>query len=187
MSPLAPGLLVAAPPLADPNFDRTVVLLAQHSAEGSFGWIINGRQVMTMQELLVRAEITDAPPAAPQPVRLGGPVSQEQVWLLFGGSPRLTSEGGGLEICEGVIASASRRVLEQIGEGEMPERLLGLVGYAGWGPSQLEEEIRAGAWLTTDVDAAFVFDLPASEIWTRAYERLGMHPGAFAGRVIGSA
>ena len=57
-SVLAPGLLVAAPPLGDPNFDRSVVLLAAHGPEGAFGWIINGRDVMTLPELLVRAEVT---------------------------------------------------------------------------------------------------------------------------------
>src|SRR5688572_27582149 len=58
MSELAPGLLVAAPPLGDPNFDQSVVLLAAHGDDGAFGWVINGRNLMTLSELLVRAEIT---------------------------------------------------------------------------------------------------------------------------------
>src|ERR1043165_8011735 len=57
MSSLAPGLLVAAPPLADPNFDRSVVLLAAHGPEGAFGWVITGREVMTVGELIDRAEV----------------------------------------------------------------------------------------------------------------------------------
>ncbi|MGC4066750.1 MAG: YqgE/AlgH family protein [Polyangiaceae bacterium] len=62
MSGLAPGLIVAAPPLGDPNFERSVVLLASHGPEGAFGWIINGRELMPLSELLVRAEVTtDAP------------------------------------------------------------------------------------------------------------------------------
>src|SRR5688572_32766398 len=80
---LAPGFLVAAPPLGDPNFDRSVVLLAAHGPDGAFGWVINGRELMTFGELLVRAEIAEIPPEVPGSVRVGGPVSPEQVWVVY--------------------------------------------------------------------------------------------------------
>lgn len=187
MSSLAPGLLVAAPPLADPNFDRSVVLLAQHGDEGAFGWVINGRQVMTLEELLVRADVTETPPDAPQPVRLGGPVSQEQVWLVYQTPGKPIEAEGQIKLAANITASASRRVLEAIVGGERPEKLVGLVGYAGWAPLQLEEEIRQGAWLPTDLTASLIFDTPADEVWERAYEEIGTHPMAFNTRIVGSA
>ncbi len=187
MSELAPGLLVAAPPLGDPNFDHSVVLLASHGPEGAFGWIINGRELMTMEELLMRAEIVDHPVSAPGSVRLGGPVSPEQVWLVYRTEERFPDLEGQFEVGVGITASASRRVLEAIARERSPISVFGLVGYAGWAPSQLEEEIRAGAWLPTDVEAALVFDVPREQVWQRAYERIGTSPIAFTSRTVGSA
>ena len=87
----------------------------------------------------------------------------------------------------GVTASPSRKMLEAIAGGRGPRSLVGLVGYAGWAPWQLENEIRSGAWLPTDADAEIVFDVPRSEIWHRAYERVGTTPMAFTTRTVGSA
>ncbi len=187
MSVLAPGLLVAAPPLGDPNFDRSVVLLAAHGPDGAFGWIINGRELMTLPELLVRAEITEKLIQAPGHVRVGGPVSPEQVWLVYKTEERLPDIEGQFEVGQGITASASRKVLEAVASGYAPSRLLGLVGYAGWAPMQLENEIRVGAWLPTDVDAEIVFEVATSDTWTRAYQRLGTTPIAFTTRTVGSA
>jgi putative transcriptional regulator len=187
MSELAPGFLVAAPPLGDPNFDRSVVLLAAHGPEGAFGWIINGREVMTLSELLVRADICKEPPELPGTVRMGGPVSPEQVWLLYRSEHRFAEIEGQFEVGVGVTASASRRVLESLAEGAESPGLIGIAGYAGWAPEQLENEIRHGAWLPTDLAASLIFDFPPSEIWRRAYERIGTTPMAFTTRTVGSA
>ncbi len=186
MSVLAPGLLVSAPPLGDPNFERSVVLLAAHGEDGAFGWIINGRTLMTFGELLERANVPAAVRTEGQ-VRLGGPVAPEQVWLVYRSEARLSGIEGQFDICEGVTASASRKVLEAIAAGTLPERLVALAGYAGWAPSQLEEEIRVGAWLPTDVEADMLFDVPADQLWQRAYERIGATPIAFTTRTVGSA
>ena len=187
VSSLAPGLLVAAPPLGDPNFDRSVVLLAAHGPDGAFGWIINGREVMTLPELLVRAEITTELIDADGAVRMGGPVSQEQVWLVYRSEDRFDGIEGQFDVGDGIVASASRKVLEAVAAGTSPASLIGLVGYAGWAPSQLEDEIRAGAWLPTDIDPAIVFDVPRDEVWTAAYAHVGTTPIAFTARIVGSA
>src|SRR5512146_250378 len=102
MSSLAPGLLVAAPPLGDPNFARSVVLLAAHGPEGAFGWVVNGRELMSMGELLARAEVPDAPTDLPGKVRIGGPVSPEQVWLVYRTRNRFTELEGQFEVSEGI-------------------------------------------------------------------------------------
>jgi len=186
MSPLAPGLLVAAPPLVDPNFDRSVVLLAAHGPEGAFGWVINGREVMTLEELLDRADVASVH-AARGEVRIGGPVSQEQVWLVYRTEDRVLGFPDQFDVGSGVTASPSRRMLEAIAEGRGPRSLIGLVGYAGWAPDQLENEIRSGAWLPTAADTSLVFDVPRDELWHRAYESAGTTPIAFTTRTVGSA
>jgi putative transcriptional regulator len=187
MSSLAPGLLVAAPPLSDPNFDRSVVLLAAHGPEGAFGWVINGRELMTVSELLVRAEVPAIAAAPRGGVRVGGPVAPEQVWLVYRTEDKIEGFAEQFDVGYGMTASPSRRMLEAIAEGRGPKDLVGLVGYAGWAPWQLENEIRSGAWLPTDADSALVFEVPRDEIWRRAYERAGTTPIAFTGRTVGSA
>jgi putative transcriptional regulator len=183
MSVLAPGILIAAPPLGDPNFDRSVVLVAAHGEEGAFGWVINGREVMTMSELLVQSDVAASPPSVPGAVRVGGPVSPEQVWLVYPEAHRFDDLEGQIDVGPGVVACASRRALERIAAGSVPEHLFGLVGYAGWAPGQLENEIRAGAWLPADLNVGLLFEVPREQIWHRAYAQMGATPMAFTSRV----
>jgi putative transcriptional regulator len=184
---LAPGFLVAAPPLGDPNFDRSVVLLAAHGPDGAFGWVLNGKPLMTLGELLVRAGVVEVAPALTASVRFGGPVSPEQVWIVYRSDERFANLDGQFEVGEGVTASASRKVLEAIALGNVPTSIVGLVGYAGWAPSQLENEIRRGSWLPIDLTPSLVFDVPEERLWHAAYERLGTTPMAFTTRTVGSA
>jgi putative transcriptional regulator len=189
MDALAPGLLVAAPPLGDPNFERSVVLLAAHSDEGAFGWVVNGVEIMSLAELLERAEVTTErlTHVSAGVVRAGGPVGTEQVWLLYPTTSRLSDLDDQFDVGGGITASSSRKLLEELATGRAPEPLLGIAGYAGWGPHQLEEEIRAGAWLPTKIDPSLVFDLTGPNCWLAAYERAGTSAIAFTSRVVGSA
>lgn len=187
MSSLAPGLLVAAPPLGDPNFDKSVVLLAAHGPEGAFGWVINGREVMTLTELLTRADVTLTGDPPSGVVLVGGPVSQEQVWLVYRTADKIDGFPEQFDVGCGMTASPSRKMLEAIAEGRGPRNLVALVGYAGWAPEQLENEIRIGAWLPTDAHDSLIFDVPRAQVWQRAYERMGTTPIAFTTRTVGSA
>jgi putative transcriptional regulator len=186
-SVLAPGLLLAAPPLADPNFERSVVLLSAHGPEGAFGWVLNGQDAMSLSELLVRTELATEELDLPGVVRIGGPVSQDQVWLLYPTGALPAELDGQLEVAKGITASASRKVLEVVAAGQVPRGLVTLVGYAGWGPQQLENEIKVGAWLPTDVTAEVVFETPLADLWSRAYARVGATPMSFTTRTVGSA
>jgi len=187
MSVLAPGLLVAAPPLGDPNFDRSVVLLAAHGPDGRVRLGGERREVMSMPELLMRADVTEHPITVPGLVRVGGPVAQEQVWLIYRSEERFADVEGQFDVGEGITACASRKALEEVAKGHAPESLIGLVGYAGWAPDQLENEIRAGAWLPVDLDCGVVFDVASADVWTQAYHRAGTTPMAFTTRTVGSA
>lgn len=190
-SNLAPGLLVAAPPLGDPNFDRSVVLLAAHGPDGAFGWVVNGPDLVTLSELLVRADVTDRHMDLPGVVRVGGPVSPEQVWLIYRAEERFPDIEGQFEVGEGILASASRQILEFLASasGTLAPSLVALAGYAGWAPQQLEEEIRLGAWLPVDLDVDVVFggDRDRERVWERAYALVGSTPMAFVSRNVGSA
>jgi putative transcriptional regulator len=186
-SVLAPGLLLAAPPLADPHFERSVVLLSAHGSDGAFGWVLNGQEAMSLPELLQRLELTAGAPELSGLVRYGGPVSREQVWLLYPSGVLPAELEGQIQVAPGITASASREVLSLIAEGQVLPGLITLMGYAGWGPWQLENEIKAGAWLPTDVTAEIVFETPAEQLWARAYQRVGASPMSFTTRTVGLA
>lgn len=186
-SDLAPGLLLAAPPLADPNFERSVVLLSAHGAEGAFGWVLNGQRSMSLSELLVQTAVLSEPPPIAGVVRYGGPVAQEQVWLIYPSGSVDAELDGQMQIADGITASSSRQVLEVIAAGPVPRGLITLMGYAGWGPWQVENEIKSGSWLPTDVTPELVFETPADQLWARAYERVGASPMSFMTRTVGSA
>ncbi len=191
MTPLAPGLLIASPPLGDPRFDRSVVLLASHDEEGAFGWVINGEKVLSLGELLAQAELrTKSPrefkPAAVQVLR-GGPVSTQQVWLLFPEGKTEDEVEHQTKVAPGIVATASRDILEFLAQGHEIKGLRAFAGYAGWGPGQLEAEIQAGAWLPGDVSTELLFETPPHEVWARAYQLQGTSPLAFTTRTIGSA
>lgn len=187
MSVLAPGLLVAAPPLEDPNFDRSVVLLASHGKNGAFGWVINGERVMSLSELATHAGLECEQPQPPNSVYVGGPVGREQVWLLYRTEERLDAVPDQIEIGNGITASPSQRVLEAILQGRAPKSLRGVMGFAGWEPSQLEREIARGSWLPMSLEASLVFDVSLEDMWAQAYRRAGTSPIAFTTRVVGQA
>lgn len=193
MSPLAPGILIAAPPLTDPNFDRSVVLLVSHDEEGAFGWVLNGPELMSVDELLVRAAIREEEEPSsgaievPGVVRRGGPVSEEQVWLVYPAASRLVGIEGQFEVSPGIFATTARAFLERLAEGEQVPGVRAFAGYAGWAPGQLEREIQQGGWLPGPLGPELVFDAPVDDLWQRAFALLGASPLAFTSRTVGMA
>lgn len=191
MSELAPGILIAAPPLGDPNFDRSVVFLASHDRDGAFGWVINGNALLTVGELLVQAGLCDEDGVSrsgyDKAVSRGGPVSTEQVWLVYPSLQKIEGVEGQMEIAPGITATASRAFLEVLAQGRTVPGLRAFAGYAGWGPGQLEREIQAGAWLPGNVSSDLLFATEARDVWSRAYELQGTTPIAFTTRTVGEA
>jgi putative transcriptional regulator len=168
---LAPTLLVSMPQLIDPNFRRTVVLLCQHTNDGAFGLVLNrptGRKA---------ADVIDVePPLAGESsleVWVGGPVETERGCLLLGEEP---DDADSVKICDGVFLSTSPALLRRLAEGSAPRRSRLLIGYAGWGPGQLDQEITQSAWLTADVEVDIVFDIKAEAMWETVIRRLGADP-----------
>jgi putative transcriptional regulator len=173
-SSLAPTLLVAMPQLTDPNFSRAVVLLWEHRDDGAMGLIVN-RPTETLASQIVQFD----PPLerdSDLEVWIGGPVEPTRGWLLLTGQ-----EADGAEICPGIYLSASldrlRRAMES---NESAAQCRFLVGYAGWGPKQLDTELAASAWLTVPLDAGLVFNTPSEGMWEAAIRQLGIDPTALA-------
>jgi putative transcriptional regulator len=156
---LAPSLLLSMPQLLDENFCRTVVLLCKHSSEGAFGLIVNRPLVTTEHDLEVWA---------------GGPVEPERSWILVGADEYKGLPG--VRVANGLSLSTSPDLLQRLLEPNPPPDARLIVGYAGWGPGQLEAELNASAWLIGDVDRDLIFNTPAERMWETAIRRLGADP-----------
>jgi len=174
-SAIAPGLLLAMPQLDDPNFARAVVLMIQHSDEGSFGLVLN--RLTETPVIDVTAPLGMRWRGDPEArIWSGGPVSPESGWLLHEPVQQLEADGT-LEVCDGIALSTSPANFKRLVE-RPPRRMRFLAGYAGWGSHQLESELAQGAWLTADVTPELVFDTPAERMWDEALRSLGVEPGS---------
>lgn len=178
-SQLAPGLLVAAPGMSCPFFNHTVILLVEHGEDGALGFVVNQPTEQPVTSLMEGLEIDDLADEIDGEVWVGGPVAPDTGWVLFDPTSGKTDEVDALRIAPRVAVSASRIFLEQIAEGGGPERYAVLLGYAGWGPDQLDDELREGSWIPIDIDPKIIFDLPPEERWSAALATLGIDPARF--------
>ncbi len=169
---VAPALLLSMPQLMDPNFKQTVVLLCQHTEEGAWGLVLN--RPTNKAATVLSQEGEPIGEASGLDVWVGGPVELERGCLLLGEMPE---EGAAVRICDGLFLSGSPVLLQHLLQTQPPDRIRLLMGYAGWGPGQLEEELRQSAWLISDVDLDIVFETEASAMWETAIRRLGADPG----------
>lgn len=164
--------LIAMPSLADPNFSRTVTYLCQHNAEGALGIVINRPTDIRLGELLQHLELPDASPAVTsRPVLLGGPVQRERGFVLHRDARDWDAS---LPIADGIILTTSKDILAAIAEGTGPDAYVVALGYAGWGPGQLEQEMAENAWLNGPASAEVLFELPYEERWQAAASLLGV-------------
>lgn len=177
-SGLAPGFLVSSPALADPNFRSSLVLMAEHSAEGAFGLVVNRPTALSVRELLatVSEELGQAAAQAGRDrgqVLFGGPVDPERLWILH--RPGDGPSGDSVEVlAPGVALGGSRALLEKLARTEDAGPFHLVLGYAGWGPLQLESEVTQGSWIPLALAGDLALELPLEERWDEAVRRLGL-------------
>jgi putative transcriptional regulator len=181
---LAPGFLVAAPALRDPNFEGSLVLMAQHGAEGALGFVVNRPAAVRAGEVLQAVDpalraLARAVGRDGVPVLTGGPVQPERLWILW--RPGVVPAGEDhLRVTRGVALGGSRDLLESVASNDDAGPYQLVLGYAGWGPMQLEGEVSSGAWIPMDLEEDLIFDVPLERRWTEAVRRLGLDPEGFA-------
>ena len=162
-------LLIASPQLRQPPFERAVVLMAQHSREGAFGVVINRPVDRRPIAGLLAAFGADARGITDSVrVFVGGPVDPAVGIVIHSIDYRLPDT---LDIDGRIALSAAPEVLRDIGLGKGPNKSLVAFGYAGWGASQLEDEIAHGVWVTVPEDPALVFDDDRAKVWADALAR----------------
>jgi putative transcriptional regulator len=165
-------LLIAMPALDDSYFNKTVTYVCEHNDEGAMGLIINLPIDLTLNELLAHIDADVASnPAMSQKVFTGGPISSERGFVLH--SPQ-NGWKSSLPLSEELMITTSKDILMALGTDQAPSNFIVTLGYAGWGPGQLEEEIKANSWLTTPADSDILFNTPIEQRWKKATEKLGI-------------
>jgi putative transcriptional regulator len=166
-------LLVATPPLVDPNFDRTVVLMLEHGDDGALGLVLNRPSDTTLDDVLPEWRIFASSPAV---VFTGGPVSPDAVIALGRGQPAETS--GWVPIIDDLGTVDLGR--DPLDLGVPLDELRVFVGYAGWGAGQLETELDAHAWFVVDLRRDDPFAPAPERLWRDVLKRQRGHTAMFA-------
>ena len=188
-------LLIAMPSLGDPYFNRTVTYICEHNNEGAMGLIINLPVNITLSDLLKQIEpdknketeknsknddssnltdksdITNITNSLEQLVLTGGPIAQQRGFVLHSSQ---SGWGSSLTLSKELMITTSKDILMALGTERAPENFIVTLGYAGWGPGQLEQELQANSWLTTPADSDILFNTPIEQRWQKATEKLGI-------------
>lgn len=163
-------LLIAMPAMADPRFSQSVIYLCAHTPEGAMGLVVNRPVVKpTFEDLLKQLKVAPHPPARQIRLCAGGPVENARGFVLH--TNDWTGEGS-LRVDDDLALTASLDVLQAIAEGGGPRECMLALGYAGWGPGQLDQEIQQNAWLSGPPDELLLFDSDHDTKWRRAFAKL---------------
>lgn len=172
-------LLIAMPGMGDPRFESSVILICAHSADGAMGLIVNKpTPELSFAGLLEQLGIAHDDSAPAIRVHFGGPVERGRGFVLH--SPDYQADGVTMDIGGAYGMTATQDVLTALGRGEGPRSALLALGYAGWGPGQLEQEIARNDWLTGDAADDLIFADEDAGKWAAALRHLGIEPSALS-------
>jgi putative transcriptional regulator len=164
--------LIAMPTIEDPNFDRTVVYVCEHSEKGAMGVVINRPMDLTLASLFDKIDLRlEIAPWRDEPVLYGGPVQTERGFVLHAPPGNY---GSTLNVGEEIGLTTSKDVLEAVAGGKGPKRMLVTLGYAGWAAGQLENELAHNGWLNVPADTRVIFDTPLNARFDAALRLLGI-------------
>jgi putative transcriptional regulator len=165
-------LLIAMPQMEDARFARTLIYICAHTAEGAMGLVVN-RAVdnVTFPDLLRQLNITSSTSSPQDPILFGGPVETGRGFVLHSAD---YVRDATLLVDRDVGLTATLDILKDIASGQGPRRCLLMLGYAGWGPGQLDQELQANAWLTVPADEELIFDDALNDKWERSLNKIGV-------------
>ncbi|SLN21561.1 hypothetical protein ROA7450_00772 [Roseovarius albus] len=170
---LSGQVLIAMPGMADPRFAQSVVFMCAHSEDGAMGLVINKpTDELKLHDLLEQLEIKTGPETRETPVHFGGPVEHGRGFVLH--EHGYHSAISTMDVNTQFAMTATLDILEDFADGRGPERAILALGYAGWGPGQLESEIAQNGWLTAEADQMLVFETADANKWEAALSKLGV-------------
>ena len=162
------------PAMADPNFAGTLTYVCEHNQSGALGVVVNRPTDVTMSELFAQIDLELRDPAlGARPVLFGGPVMVDRGFVLHRPIGAWQST---LAVADDIALTTSLDILRAVARGEGPEDILVTLGYAGWGPGQLEDEILQNAWLTVAAEPDLIFGVAHGDRFGAAMQLLGVDP-----------
>lgn len=170
--------LIAMPGLRDPNFKGSVVYVCEHNAQGAMGVVVNHPLSIPSSKIFESLDLAVPDTIAEKSLLLGGPMHRERGLILHRPSERKWEST--IHIDRDVLITASQDILVDIAAGSGPEEALIVLGYAGWGPGQLEAEVANNAWLTVPANPDIIFSTPFEQRAQAALQSLGIRPDQLA-------
>jgi putative transcriptional regulator len=167
-------LLIAMPGMADERFYKAVIYICAHNEDGAMGLILN--QVLkgfSFSDLLEQLAIDEGAARDDVQIHFGGPVEVGRGFVLHSDEYR---QDATLLVRDGVSLTATRDILKALARGDGPQKSLLALGYAGWGPLQLDDEIRANGWLQVTADMDLIFGGDPGTQWERSIAKIGIDP-----------
>ena len=167
------------PSMADPRFTRGVIYVCAHTSEGAMGILVNHPLATpSFADLLAQLNVEPVPPARSIRLCAGGPVDNARGFVLH--TTDWTGDGS-LRVDDRLALTASLDILRAIAGGGGPRQGILALGYAGWGPGQLDAELAQNAWLSAPADLALLFDADHETKWRRALAKLHIDPMLLSG------
>ncbi len=168
---LTGSFLLSTPQMPDPRFSEQVIFICSHGHDGAVGIAINKPDSSICFEEVLANNSYPLPENLEANVYVGGPVEPNSAFILYGSEYQTDKH---LEITSSVYMTRDTRVLEDIANGCGPEKFLFAIGYAGWGPGQLEQELVREGWLIVPAEDTIIFDVPDEQKWQQAAALLGV-------------
>lgn len=168
-------LVVAMPGIGDPRFEHAVILICAHGPDHAMGLRLDRPAPMVdLKAVLAKLEVPAPPSAGGVPVMIGGPVDRERGFVLH--TDDWASSEASLPFGEGLAMTGTRDALVAMTDPHGPRRSTLLLGYAGWGEGQLEDELAENVWLMADADLDLIFDHDHDSKWSRVLAGMGIDP-----------
>lgn len=172
-------LLVAMPQMLDPRFAKTVVYLCAHTEDGAMGLVVNKlMDNINFPDLLEQLDLEPSSPGSDIRVHFGGPVETGRGFVLHSAD---YVQDATMVVDDQIALTATTDILRDIADGEGPRNSLLALGYAGWGPGQLDSEIQANGWLCVDADDLLVFETDPQTVWEGALAKIGIDVSMLSG------
>ncbi len=181
LTSLTGQLLIAMPQMPDPRFEKSVIFICAHNADGAMGLVVNKPfDGIDFAHLLRQLDIDVSKPARELRVHFGGPVESGRGFVLH--SPDYNREGS-MQVNDQAVLTATVDILRAVADGRGPERAILALGYAGWGPGQLDQEMQHNGWLHAPANDAILFDPDLDHKWERALATLGINLSMLSGDI----
>ena len=168
--------LITTPQLNDSVFDKGIIYLCEHNNDGAMGIMLN-KPIPNIETILSKFDLKNI---SPKPnIYLGGPVDVNKGFVIHENDYEIN---GTLEVSKKVSLTSNLKIVSDILKGNGPNKFRFALGYSGWGPGQLEEELKQGNWLILPADQSLIFSTPSNVMWETACQKLGINLNDFAGQ-----